>query len=87
MNGYQVEYSRSARKELERLPAAVVERIASAVRALKQNPRPRGCLKLQGEEAAYRIRVGDYRVVYEVNDEIRIVLVARVRHRKDAYQN
>lgn len=85
MNGYEVEFSRSARRELERLPAEVIPRIVAAIDALRLGPRPRGCRKLAGEETLYRIRVGDYRVIYEIDDPQRRVLVLRVRHRKDAY--
>lgn len=85
MTVYSVEFSRPARRELQRLPARVVQRVILAVRALQENPRPRGSLKLVGAEAGYRVRVGQYRVVYEVNDAIHAVLVTRVRHRKEAY--
>ena len=77
---------RSARRELERLPAQAVERVVRAVRRLEIDPHPRSSRKLAGSEATYRIRVGDYRVIYEVDDAGRGVLVTRVRHRKDAYQ-
>ena len=86
MNGYRVELARPAEKELDRLPGSIVQRVIEAVRALRNNPRPRGAVKLRGEEGAYRIRVGRYRVIYEVDDEHRLVLVSHVRHRKDAYQ-
>ena len=56
------------------------------IEALSTNPRPRGCLKLQGAEALWRIRVGDYRVIYSINDEERIVDISIVRHRGDAYR-
>ena len=86
MNGYEVAFARSARRELEKLPSAAVARILPAIRDLSANPRPNGSRKLGGEQATYRIRVGDYRVIYEVDDATRQVLVTRVRHRKDAYQ-
>ncbi len=85
MTGYDVRFVRSARKELEKLPAQVVQRIIPAIRGLELEPRPHGCRKLVGEEATYRIRVGQYRVVYEVNDENRRVRITRVRHRGEAY--
>jgi mRNA interferase RelE/StbE len=83
---YTVEFVRSARRELEQLPAQVVTRVVRAVRALQEVPRPRGSRKLAGEEVTYRLRVGQYRVVYEVDDHNRGVLITRVRHRKEAYQ-
>ncbi len=86
MNGYVVEFVRSARKELEALPARVVRRVLWAIGELEDEPRPHGTTKLAGSEDTYRIRVGQYRVIYEVDDEARAVLITRVRHRKDAYQ-
>jgi mRNA interferase RelE/StbE len=83
---YAVTFSRSAARELERLPDKAVQRLVRAIRALQEDPRPRGHRKLVGEERIYRIRVGDYRVVYEVDDDQQTVLITRVRHRKDAYQ-
>ena len=86
MNGYTVDLVRAARRELQRLPASVVQRIVTALRELENDPRPRGSLKLEGTEATYRIRVGRYRIIYDVDDRSRSVLVSRIRHRKDAYQ-
>ena len=86
MTLYAVEFVRSARREFEQLPAKVVSRVLRAVRSLQETPRPHGSRKLVGEEATYRLRVGQYRVVYEVDDAKRSVLITRVRHRKDAYQ-
>ena len=57
-----------------------------AIQALAQNPRPPGCRKLTGSKNDWRIRVGDYRVVYEIADEIRVVRVNRVRHRREVYR-
>jgi mRNA interferase RelE/StbE len=85
VNGYTIEFATSAARELERLPAGVVVRVRAAIVELEDDPRPRGCRKLRGEERTYRIRVGQYRVVYEVDDDNRTVLITRVRHRKDAY--
>ena len=83
---YTIEFVRSARRELERLPSQAVARVIRRVRSLGENPRPRGSRKLVGEEITYRVRVGDYRVVYEVDDAEETVLVTRVRHRRDAYK-
>ena len=83
---FRIEWKKSTRKDLRRLPPGVVDRIITAVEALAQNPFPHGVEKLSGSEHAYRIRLGDYRVVYEVFSESRIVEIQRVRHRKDAYR-
>jgi mRNA interferase RelE/StbE len=71
---------------MERLPANIVRRIAARIDSLENNSRPRGAVKLKGSVASFRIRVGQYRVLYTIDDESRIVQVTRVRHRKDAYQ-
>ena len=86
MKPYTLEFAGKALKELERLPKKVVERIHAAIQALAANPRPQGSIKLEGSEDLYRIRVGKYRVVYSVDDESIVVLIIRIRHRKDAYQ-
>ena len=86
MASYQIEFRGSAERELNRIDPQMIPRVVAAVRALAEEPRPSGTRKLAGSEQAYRIRVGDYRVVYTVDDRQRIVSVDRVRHRKDAYR-
>jgi len=83
---YAVVVARSARRELERLEAGVARRIISRVEALAEDPRPRGCVKLQAADDLWRIRVGDYRVIYSLDDDTRLVDVRVVRHRSDAYR-
>jgi mRNA interferase RelE/StbE len=82
---YKLQYARSAEKELDKLPRSAVMRIREAIEGLAKDPHPRGSKKLQGEEQTYRVRVGDYRVIYEVHEKEVVILVIRVRHRKDAY--
>jgi mRNA interferase RelE/StbE len=86
MPPYAIEFKPSADKALKRLPAEAQRRIVAAVERLAENPRPTGAVKLQGEERTYRLRVGDYRVIYDIHDEMLIVVVLRVAHRKDAYR-
>jgi len=86
MADYAITFARSARKELERLSDALVQRIFPKIEALAKEPRPSGCLKLTGEENLWRIRVGDYRVIYTIDDKNRHVDVVAVRHRREAYQ-
>jgi mRNA interferase RelE/StbE len=74
-----------AQKELARLPNQVYERIRAAVRALAEEPRPTGCRKLSGREG-WRIRVGDFRVLYEIEDAQQTVTVLHVGHRRDVYR-
>ena len=82
---YAVLIRRAAQKELARLPAKVYEPMKSAVRKLADNPRPRGSRRLTGRDG-WRIRVGDYRVVYEVDDASSCVTVLHVGHRRDVYR-
>jgi mRNA interferase RelE/StbE len=83
---YALELSSSAEKALERLPKNVVVRIDKAINSLADDPRPRGYKKLVGTENDYRIRVGDYRIIYSIEDDKLIVLVVDVGHRKDIYR-
>jgi len=82
---YTIQYARPARKELEALPTEIQERIVDAIDSLQDDPRPQGSKKLKGSEH-YRIRVGRYRVVYEILEKTVVVLIVRVTHRKDAYR-
>ena len=76
---------RSARKELEALPDAILARVARELDALPANPRPRGCRKLRGASDLWRVRVGDYRIIYHVDDRAHLIEVRGIRNRKDAY--
>ncbi len=66
--------------------AALAARLIAALRALAALPRPPGCKKLRGEEKLWRIRVGDFRIVYEIHDQILVILVVAISHRRDAYR-
>jgi len=83
---YQVLVPRPVQKQLGGLPESVRGRILKRILALKENPRPRGSVKLKGRENEYRIRVGDYRVRYEVLDQESIVLLLHCKHRRDVYR-
>lgn len=83
---YQVLLERSAERDLGRLSSEVHDRIIKAIQGLANNPRPPGCRKLVGSKNDWRIRVGDYRVIYEIADVIRVVRVNRVRHRREVYR-
>jgi mRNA interferase RelE/StbE len=83
---YGVELTNKAEKSLKRLPADHQVRVANVLIQLKTNPKPHGVKKLKGEWDVYRIRVGDYRVVYEIfEQEIRVVVIA-IGHRRDIYR-
>ena len=83
---FEVLLERGVEKDLRRLPESIHERVVRAVNALSRNPRPPGCRKLTGSENDWRIRVGDYRVIYEIAAAKRIVHVNRVRHRREVYR-
>ena len=82
---YALAILRRAQRELQRLPHEDYERVRDAIRALAQNPRPTGCLALRGR-AGWRIRVGNYRVIYEINDVQHTVTILHVGHRRDVYR-
>ncbi|HET7624333.1 MAG TPA: type II toxin-antitoxin system RelE/ParE family toxin [Verrucomicrobiae bacterium] len=83
---YRVLLERGAEKYLIRLSSDIHDQIVAAIQKLAVNPRPPGCRKLTGSKYDWRIRVGDYRVIYEIADQIRIVRINRVRHRREVYR-
>jgi mRNA interferase RelE/StbE len=83
---YQVSFAPAADRQLRKLPQAVQKRIVRAVEGLQTNPRPPGAIKLQGEHDLYRLRAGDWRVVYQLADDRLVVLVVRIGHRGDVYR-
>jgi mRNA interferase RelE/StbE len=83
---YAITFARSARKELESLDRPLVNRIFPVIESLAQNPRPAKCKKLSGVQNRWRIRIGDYRVVYQIFDDERVVDIVAVRHRREAYR-
>jgi mRNA interferase RelE/StbE len=83
---YEVYLERAAEQDLKRLSVKNFQRIISHITALSQNPRPPGCRKLFGSKNDWRIRVGNYRIIYEIDDEEKAVRVMRLRHRREAYK-
>lgn len=83
---YTIEFSRRAEREFKGLPKGVQLRLVPKIDSLADDPRPRGVKKLEGEEELYRIRVGDYRVIYQVQDKALIVLVIKIADRKEVYR-
>ena len=86
MADYSIGFARSARKELERLPDVVAGRILDKIELLAGSPRPAGVIKLHGQENLWRLRVGDYRVVYSIDDVAKTVDVSVIRHRREVYR-
>jgi len=82
---YTVRLKRSAERELRRLPRDNIPRILSRMQQLASQPRPPGCKKLTGEEE-YRVRQGDFRILYTVDDQQRLVEVVKIAHRREVYR-
>ena len=87
MADYSISFARSARKELEKIPADVADRIFLKIEKLAATPRPVGVIKLHGQKNLWRMRVGDYRVVYSIDDFSKMIDVSVIRHRRDVYRD
>ena len=83
---HTIEFSRRAERDFRNLPKSVQLKLAPKIDSLANEPRPRGVKKLTGEEELYRIRVGDYRVIYQVQDKALLVLVIKIADRKEVYK-
>lgn len=86
MSEYSISFARSARHDLSRLDGKIVNRIFPKIEALATDPRPVGCRKLQGADNLWRIRVGDYRIIYSIVDQELVIEIVAVRHRREAYR-
>lgn len=86
MEPYSIVITRSAEKELKAIPPGDLQRVVNRIRGLAQQPRPSGCEKLSGESERYRIRQGDYRIVYSIDDAARLVEVVKIGHRREVYR-
>jgi mRNA interferase RelE/StbE len=82
---YRIEIKRSAAKELEQLPPKDRQRVATRIQALASDPRPPGAEKLSGQER-YRVRQGDFRILYEIFDDLILVIVVKIGNRRDVYR-
>jgi mRNA interferase RelE/StbE len=85
MASYELTFRKSVAKDLRDLPKQDVKKILQRIRSLSADPRPADCEKLSGQER-YRVRQGLYRIVYEIDDRVLIVLVVKVGHRRDVYR-
>jgi mRNA interferase RelE/StbE len=83
---YRLEFASAAVRQLGSLPVKIQRRASTKIEALTTEPRPAGCRKLKGPDDIYRVRVGDYRVLYQVGDDVLLVLVVSVRKRGEAYK-
>ncbi|MBG1267126.1 type II toxin-antitoxin system RelE family toxin [Nostoc sp. WHI] len=84
---YQIEISNRAVKQLKKLSADIRDRVNEKILELADNPRPSGVVKLENTDNKYRIRIGNYRILYEIQDDVLIVKVVRVGHRRDVYRD
>jgi mRNA interferase RelE/StbE len=83
---YQVVLSKSAKHDLSKLDKTLQQNMANHLQSLTTDPRPHGVTKLRGTEDEWRIRVGDYRIIYEIDDNKQIVAILRIRHRREVYR-
>lgn len=83
---FSIRFVKRVEKDLKRLPSTTLQRIDSVIVALGITPRPLGCTKMAGTTNTHRIRVGDYRIVYDIHDDTRIVVILIVAHRKEVYR-
>lgn len=86
MAEYNIEFVDSAAKEFRALPIGIKHRVQSAIDSLHNNPFPARVRKLTGHKSLYRIRIGQYRVVYDIDDQQKLIRVTRIRHRREVYR-
>ena len=86
MTTYRVEFTTAAAKQVRKLDPTIRRRIVTAISLLEGNPRPSGSKKLVGEQFAWRVRIGDYRVIYDIEDDQLTVTVVRAAHRREVYE-
>jgi len=85
MGKYKIEIKKSAAKEIHKLPQKNLKRVLTKIQSLSGNPRPMDSKKLSAQEK-YRVRVGQYRILYSIHDDVLIIVVVKVGHRKDIYE-
>lgn len=84
---YRIEITSSAARNIRKLPKTVVMQLLDRIEALAANPRPPQATKLVGEDVAWRLRVGNYRVIYEIHDKQLLIVVIRAAHRREVYKH
>lgn len=85
MEKYKIEFKKTAAIELNSLPNREIKKIVVAINLLVENPRPTNSKKLSGSER-YRLRIGDYRILYEIENQVLIIYIVKIAHRKDVYR-
>jgi mRNA interferase RelE/StbE len=84
---YRIEFKPSVQRDFRPIPKDIVSRIWEKIEALAEEPLPRGVVKISDSENLYRIRMGNYRIIYSIDHEARIVLIQNIRHRREAYRS
>jgi len=87
MANYSIRLTKEAVRQIRRLPPQIRSRVQTRIDDLATSPRPPGCEKLQGSDRHFRVRVGDYRIIYQIEDEHLIITVVQAGHRRDIYRN
>ena len=87
MTSYSVRFKPSAEKDLRKLPKAMISRVIEEIETLRSNPFPRQAIKLESVERLYRVRVGDFRVIYSVETELQQITIFYIRNRREVYRN
>ena len=85
MDSYRIDVLKSVDREARKIDKKNLDRIVSKIKSLTKNPFPVQTKKLKGSESSYRLRVGDYRIIYEVDTQYKLVTIFHIRHRKEAY--
>lgn len=83
---YQIEITPAAKRQIKKLIKPTQELIIHRLEQLAASPRPLGVLKMEGEDNLYRVRVGDYRIIYQIQDRVLLIVVVKVGHRGDVYR-
>ena len=83
---YEVLLERRAERDLKKLSQAMFYRVIPQIKELSENPRPSGCRKITGSKNDWRIRIGDYRIIYEIDEKEKAVKVMRIKHRREVYK-
>ncbi len=87
MSPFRIEFAKPAIKQLAKLPQNIRQRLSDRIETLAAIPRPTGCKKLVETESLYRLHEGDYRIIYQVEDDVLLVLIVKIGHRGDVYRN
>lgn len=83
---YQIKFKSSSAKEFKNLPSNIQKPMGTFLEKIRENPRMSGVIKLQGDDKLYRIRLGDYHLVFQIDDSQKLIKITRVRHRQDVYK-